>query len=1224
MPTGRELVLGTLFKGRLSPEFTKAIRELKMGLQELNAILGHTERKARGTAASMERMGRSAGKVDRAMGTTTKSTELMNKQIGKAKDGYTRFIGALKVTAAYSVAATAMFTLTRALRGGIDEIIDYDQALKNIQAITGSTASEVQAMGGVILDVAKKTKFSTTEIADGMVLLGQSGFTAEESMQAIRAAANLASGTLSDMRNVTDLLTTTIRAFNLSAIESGRVSDVMANAVNRSKLTVDKLRIAFNFVGASAAQAGLSIEETAATMMTLANNGLRASTIGTGFRQVLAKMIAPSAKLREIMEGYGIELASINPVVVGFEKALENLSRILIDSETGLVDMTKAFDLFKLRGAQAAAIIAKSFLSGQWQKALSEAERVGTAAEMAKIQLEGLAAELKNVRDRAGVLATRLGDAGLKGIIEGVVTVARTLLEVLDHLATTVFGRLIVKMTALIAIAGALRLAFIGIKAVLAAISFKAILLNPITLGVVAIAGLVAAIVEWSGATERARKEHERLAAEAIATSASLDLYRRSLEALHKSTNSKAPREYNNLLKRLVIEHKGLAREIDLTKLSHEELIGTLEKFQAIELRKAMEDNAKAVSSYKEEVDRINETYVWWKKNTELLAKATEEKGVPAIDKINTSLKFFLEHNKAAAEAVKGLNDSVEKQLQLYAKGLISGGKTFDQTKKLGEAFIDASVPIKSLAEDIKTWYNNLLASINRTFLEIENKTLPLFSSLRTAYVSMYNDLDLLSKVDLSKFVTRTDKKIAAFKKVAEGFITDEKKLSVAIEAERQKDMVNFLFKLEEEKKQEKLSSIEKEDILNEFGIRVVDEYDKRVKAHKERMDAILEDESLTHDQIIQAKKEFFKVLEKEEKDHGIRLLAFDELRNKMRVILDNQYLKESDKQREKLLQGTERMHNQLLALEKKFNDDLTREQKRQIEEHILEKKRGMTKLNLVDELAVAQGKITQDEADKNKRRREIEFLKFIIEMREKAVQQSLITYRMDSENYKIAINAKKKAEADLFDARLRHKIDDAEASKKAKEDAEKAKEKIEELGETYKRVSVTIKNAPIVIDADITPAKAAMDALTKFYKERIAQLLVQYVEMMRTTDNILTGTSAVVARNTLTIITNKIRDYTSSLSGLGDTLKRITGIQIPAFAAPEARGLRTSGAPSVPTRTGATATSGTTRPVETINLNITLPSGRTSTLQVVNAPGARSTVQQIGTELEKMGLSHV
>jgi len=78
------------------------------------------------------------------------------------------------------------------LKAGVTEIIQYDQALRNLQAISGATDAEVAHMGETIKDVARTTKFSTVEVAEGMVLLTQAGFSAAEATAAIHAVSMLA------------------------------------------------------------------------------------------------------------------------------------------------------------------------------------------------------------------------------------------------------------------------------------------------------------------------------------------------------------------------------------------------------------------------------------------------------------------------------------------------------------------------------------------------------------------------------------------------------------------------------------------------------------------------------------------------------------------------------------------------------------------------------------------------------------------------------------------------------------------------------------------------------------------------------------------------------------------------------------------------------------------------------------------------------------------------
>ncbi|GAG50066.1 unnamed protein product, partial [marine sediment metagenome] len=145
-----------------------------------------------GTAAASTR----ASAATKRLGT---AHQVLGKQIGSVVGGLERIKAAMRVTLSYGVAATLIFGFTRALKAGVDEIVEFDQGLKNLQAITGATNSEILAMSDTMLQLASDTKFSAAEIASGMVLLGQAGFSASESLNAIEATSTLATGTLQDM-----------------------------------------------------------------------------------------------------------------------------------------------------------------------------------------------------------------------------------------------------------------------------------------------------------------------------------------------------------------------------------------------------------------------------------------------------------------------------------------------------------------------------------------------------------------------------------------------------------------------------------------------------------------------------------------------------------------------------------------------------------------------------------------------------------------------------------------------------------------------------------------------------------------------------------------------------------------------------------------------------------------------------------------------------------------
>jgi TP901 family phage tail tape measure protein len=355
----------------------------------------------------------------------------------KASSGTKSFGERLTNYIQYRIIADSIMKMQEAFWSSIDVIRDYDQSLKDLQAITGATGTEVGMMGKTIIDVAENTKFSAGQVAEGMKILGQAGFSAAESMQTIRAVSDLATGTLSTMKETVDLVTTSLRVFDISSANSAHVADVFATAVNKSKLDIEQLRTAMNYIGPVAKDAGASFEETAAAMMSLANSGQRASTIGTGLRLLFSELVDPPKKLKDAIEAAGMTMDQFNPATQGMKKVLSNLNLVVTDA--GM-----AFDIFGKRGA--AAVLTLKDSSGDYSKMLSALSTSGSAAKMAAIQMEGLGVMIKNLKDKIELLAISLGNAGVTAVFRILVDVSRNLVDALDTLINSSLGGFIVKL----------------------------------------------------------------------------------------------------------------------------------------------------------------------------------------------------------------------------------------------------------------------------------------------------------------------------------------------------------------------------------------------------------------------------------------------------------------------------------------------------------------------------------------------------------------------------------------------------------------------------------------------------------------------------------------------------------------------------------------------------------------------------------------------------------
>jgi TP901 family phage tail tape measure protein len=342
-------------------------------------------------------------KLRSGMGQTTTKTTLLSRAMSS-------LVSHLKSFASYAAAASIIGGIAATFGLATKAIIKYDQALHDLQAITRATDAEVVLMGDKIREIGRTTKFSASEVAVAMRTLGQAGFTAREAIESIGDVANLATGTLTNMKIVVDLVTTAIRAFDMKTTETGRVADIFANAVNRSKLTIDKLRIAFNYIGPIAAKTGITLGETATTTMMLANAGIRASTIGTGLRRTFQQLIEPTKELKAAIEAAGYTTEDFNPQMNDMRDIIRRLTEIVPDAEA-------AFRMFSLRSSAAVAALSSQGVAS-FDALNSAVLRTGTAAEMAETQIEGLGIIFKQAWDKAQDLALAFGEAGVTGALK--------------------------------------------------------------------------------------------------------------------------------------------------------------------------------------------------------------------------------------------------------------------------------------------------------------------------------------------------------------------------------------------------------------------------------------------------------------------------------------------------------------------------------------------------------------------------------------------------------------------------------------------------------------------------------------------------------------------------------------------------------------------------------------------------------------------------------------
>ena len=376
--------------------------------------------KASQSAASlMDRVGKQHSKV-------VHPTTLLSRAL---TDLYEKF----KILSGYAISGSIAYGIGNMFAQAVVNVVKYDQALHDLKAITQASSAQTEEMGNKILQVSMSSKYGILEVTEAMKNLGQAGLTAQQTMETIKPVTQLATATGANLKQVSDLVTSVVESFDIPYEETTKVVDILGSAVNRSKLDIEKLSTAFNYIGPVAHDAGVSLEETAAAMSIMSNSGIKASTMATSLRQIFDKILNPSKELKEALDMAGMSLDDINPQMHSLAEVIGKLAIVVPDTATALA-------LFDQRGASTFLALASAGKSGIEQMT-KNMQQAGAVAIMYEEQMAGLESKLKSTRNSLEVFGILGGEAFKVGnIIDFFAGKFKSLLDTINNANGPVSG----------------------------------------------------------------------------------------------------------------------------------------------------------------------------------------------------------------------------------------------------------------------------------------------------------------------------------------------------------------------------------------------------------------------------------------------------------------------------------------------------------------------------------------------------------------------------------------------------------------------------------------------------------------------------------------------------------------------------------------------------------------------------------------------------------------
>lgn len=325
-------------QGKVLSEMKKGFDKLEPGTNQFNKAAADIERE-NAKLASMESQLRRVEKALQDVGKENSwsgKMEALGEKFTKGGEKLRAMGDAMKPV---SAALIAGFTLST------KKAIDFESQMNTTKSLLADTIPNAKELGETTEKLGENSKtwakqygISTASINEGMQEIIKKGFDANQTIEAMPAILDAAKASGEDFNTVMNATTNILQQFGLSTSDTERVTNSLTFVANKTAAGFADMGAAMEYVGPVAKNVGMDLEETAAAVGLLSNNGIAGEKAGTALRGALTRLLNPSKENADAMGKLGFSAEEFRS---GAIKLPDILDRIKTNTQ-GMTDAQKS------------------------------------------------------------------------------------------------------------------------------------------------------------------------------------------------------------------------------------------------------------------------------------------------------------------------------------------------------------------------------------------------------------------------------------------------------------------------------------------------------------------------------------------------------------------------------------------------------------------------------------------------------------------------------------------------------------------------------------------------------------------------------------------------------------------------------------------------------------------------------------------------------------------
>ena len=265
--------------------------KLEQRIADTNGALERQQQRLNQTGEALRTAGVSTNNLEQESRELSQQLETLRarqEEVANSAQGFGEQTVSAFEAVSQAVAAAGLTAALNEIKQVFDEAVavsaDFASSMSNVEALSGANASEISALTAQAKELGATTQFTAKQSADAMGYMAMAGWDAEEMMSGMDGVLSAAAASGEDLAMVSDIITDSLSAFQLTAADTAHFSDVLAATAANANTSIGIMGETFKGSASVAGALGYSIEDVSVAVGLMANVGVKGSMANTALR----------------------------------------------------------------------------------------------------------------------------------------------------------------------------------------------------------------------------------------------------------------------------------------------------------------------------------------------------------------------------------------------------------------------------------------------------------------------------------------------------------------------------------------------------------------------------------------------------------------------------------------------------------------------------------------------------------------------------------------------------------------------------------------------------------------------------------------------------------------------------------------------------------------------------------------------------------------------------